>query len=165
MGFFKFKENVKFIKLKRIFKNLHPRNLALLPLGIFDAVERFAIWSEYLYPQYITWDRLTWKPRPTTIKCLILWFFSILTIFMTSHFICLAISELIAYQKDVSSTQVLMLVIYLCFNSLTIVCMVIFMLKVDEICFIFGNMRTLSQNEGTSCICISTFTFSEFVLF
>lgn len=108
---------------KRV-KLLRSLNLNLPTFGIFEGMQRFAILTEYLYPQYITWDRVTWRPRATPkVKLGPWWIYSILTILAASHFLFVGIHEIAAFRKVISLPQVLMLVVYLCFSFVSIASM------------------------------------------
>lgn len=124
------------------------KKLQLPHPDVFNALKRYVFVYESLYAQFITWDRQTWKPLPTPRAKLTFWFVtSTVVTILLFFFIFFSIRELIAYQKDpnISSTHVLLLALYICLQVLALAAVFTYILKVDEICFLIGNIETLTE--------------------
>lgn len=112
----------------------------------FEALKRFAIFSEYLYPQFITWDRATWEPRPTQRKKLIPWFLlSSLVAIIGSIYLAMLIRHMASDKKDadITITVQLLLILRSCSNSVATTIIFTFVLKVNEMCFMLRNLEKI----------------------
>lgn len=117
-------------------------------LTAYDALQRFAIFSESLYAQYFTWDKSSWKPRPTSKSRLIPWYaISILLSGLNLVYLLIVLREILAYEKDpeINILSGILLLLTICVYSLDMVIIAIFIGKVTEICFVLGNLRNMRQ--------------------
>lgn len=128
---------MEFLETKIIYK------LLSCPIGPYEALQHYAIFREALYPQYITWNRATWKPYPTPISKLIPWFSMSFILFMaTMSYLYFVLREIISYEKDsdMSIAANLMFLLCICVSGLDIAVINTFVFKVHEICFALSNL-------------------------
>ncbi|OXA62157.1 hypothetical protein Fcan01_01115 [Folsomia candida] len=126
----------------------------------FEALKRFAIFSEYLYPQFITWDRATWEPRPTQRKKLIPWFLlSSLVAIIGSIYLAMLIRHMASDKKDadITITVQLLLILRSCSNSVATTIIFTFVLKVNEMCFMLRNLEKIKGNGSASSSSVGLF--------
>lgn len=139
---------MKFLKRIKNFKN-SLKSVSLPSLTVSHAVKRFAIFTEFLYPQFITWNRTTWKPSPTPKSVsLTAWvILSLLLPITTVALMFILIHELVVFRKDpdISSRQVLLCVWYICLSLLATVCVLTFFDRVHEFCFLMSNVQMIKD--------------------
>lgn len=114
----------------------------------FQALQRFAIFSESCYPQTITWNRLIWEPKPTTKIKLIPWYLlSISMATMNLSFYFTLFSQILSYTKDpdISFELGLFLVMYCAAFTLGSAVCFTYASRAEEILFLF---RNLLKNAG-----------------
>ncbi|OXA47991.1 hypothetical protein Fcan01_16860 [Folsomia candida] len=117
-------------------------------LTAYDALQRFTIFSGSLYPQYFEWDRSSWKAHPTSKIKLIPWYaMSILLSGFHMFSLFIVLREILAYEKDPDfNIQIgIFLMLNICVCSLDMVIIAIAVGKVDEVCFVFGNLQGLKK--------------------
>lgn len=123
--------------------------------GPFLALQRFTIFSESLYPQYLTWDRVTWKSKPTPRKKLVPWYlFSLLNLTVSFNFLYVAFREVIAHDKDpdINITEAIILIFYICSNLTATMSIINYVFRAKEICFVMNNLQKLKllvEDDGT----------------
>lgn len=130
-------------------------------LTAYNALQRFAIFSEFLYPQYFEWDIPSWKPRPTLKIKLIPWFImSILLSSLNIFYLFIVLREILAYEKDpdINIQSGILLMLNICVYSLDMVIIAIALGKVNELCFVLGNLQGLQKivrKHGKVYVCTS----------
>lgn len=114
----------------------------------FQALQRFTILSESFYPQFLTWDRISWEPRPTPKSRLVPWMlFSIFVALLGLHFILILIRQLVAYEKDPDINISMGLVLILVAGAFTLTTTVVFiyMFFGNELCLLLRSLKSQSK--------------------
>lgn len=110
----------------------------------YGAFAAFSSLRQWLYPQYTTWYRESWRPEPTLKSKLIPWYiFSLVLFSVNLSFFYIGIREILAYSKDpeMSSAQVLLLV-YCIFGACCASSVVLtYILEEDGFRFVLRNLE------------------------
>ncbi|OXA63035.1 hypothetical protein Fcan01_00927 [Folsomia candida] len=117
------------------------------------ALQRFTRLSEFLYPQRLSFDRVTWQPTPTAKSKLIPWYFlSILCAIEETSFYFILFKQILAHQKDpeVSGTLHLILLISCICYSFSTTIFFTYHSNVDEICFVIRNTLQIKENQSSN---------------
>lgn len=110
----------------------------------YNALQRFAVFSESLYPQCFTWEKSSWKPYPTLKIKLIPWYvMSILLAGLNIVYLFIVVQEILSYEKDpeINIQSGILLLLTICVYSLDMVITALYVGKVNEICFVMGNFQ------------------------
>lgn len=125
------------------------------------ALQRYVVLSEAIYPQYMTWNRTTWKPEPTPKSQLVPWYLlSLLVILISTNYSFVILRELVSFTKDpdISVKEAIILGFY---TSVIILSLgAIFTVANKEICFIFQNLQSINKltyDDGKKSISIISF--------
>ncbi|OXA64521.1 hypothetical protein Fcan01_00931 [Folsomia candida] len=132
-------------------------NTSLQTLTPFDALQRCTKFSEWLYPQRLTFDRVTWEPTPTPTprSKLIPWYFlSILCAIWETSFVFILLQQLLSHKKDseiLMPTYVLLLSCCICYTLSTTICCA-YHFNPEELCFVIRNMLRIKgpSNESSN---------------
>lgn len=146
--------NTLVMQVSKQFRNFYPKYFnpfkwKLNPsYGTFTALKRFSsLWGR-VHPQYITWNRVTWKPRLTPKFKLIPWFLmSLIVLSVNLSFFYIGFREILAHTKDPEMTaiNVLILAIYTGASCIASVAILTYPL-VDGLCFALGNLQTIKPD-------------------
>lgn len=137
-------------------------NTSLQTLTPFDALQRCTKFSEWLYPQRLTFDRVTWEPTPTPTprSKLIPWYFlSILCAIWETSFVFILLQQLLSHKKDseiLMPTYVLLLSCCICYTLSTTICCA-YHFNPEELCFVIRNMLRIKGLYKRCAICKCNF--------
>lgn len=121
--------------------------------GAFTALKRYSILCQVIYPQFITWTSVTWKPKLTPKPKLIPWFFmSMVLLVVNLSFIYIGFQQILAHSKDpeMSFTHIMLLMMATDGTVVASAAIMTYALEGDGMCFVLGNLQTLKTTEGTS---------------
>ncbi|OXA63655.1 hypothetical protein Fcan01_01103 [Folsomia candida] len=122
--------------------------ISIPSLTPFHALKRFVFLSEYLYPQFITWNRITWVPHPTPRNRLLPAFLlTFLLIVATVHLVYFGLMQITSKQKDPDVTITSGFVLSICFFSFTIgiSISISFIFKRNQLCLVLRNLLKLKR--------------------
>lgn len=117
---------------------------------MFQAMQRFTVLSEWLYPQYITWDRLTLEVKPTSrSKRLIPMMLSSLVAFKAVSFVYFLTRQVVSYHKDkdITFNAGVLLILASSGYSIAVVISHAYIFRVDGLRFILKNLSEI-KGEG-----------------
>ncbi|OXA48271.1 hypothetical protein Fcan01_17443 [Folsomia candida] len=123
-------------------------SVILKTLTPFNALRRIATFSEFLYPQIITWDKKTRGPIPNSGFKLVPWFLiSGVAILAALPTFWIGIREIISNKKDpaISVAHSLIIIFHFCDQSVVIGIIFTLLCKTRESCYIFGSLIRLSN--------------------
>lgn len=115
-----------------------------------EALKRFTIFTELFYPQYVTWDRLTWEPHPTAKKHLTRWYFFSFFLIMTSlSFFSKILQQILKFEKDpqLSIIAGTFILLFFALSSITVTTIFTFIYKIESLCFVCRNLKNM-KNHG-----------------
>lgn len=142
---------MKALKQLRHFCFQYFQHISIPSYGAFAALKRYSSLSRRFYPQYFTWNTTTWKPELTRKTKLIPWFIMSLFVFcITLSFFYIGFREILVPTKnlEMSSIQVLLLVLYTSTATLASASILSFILVGDKTSFVLGNLQTLRNSDG-----------------
>lgn len=116
-----------------------------------DAIRHFAIISEALYPQYLTWNRSPWRAQPTRKRKLVPWYFlSFLIAMSASCSVYIATREIFRFQKDpeISVYTGIVGLMQICINSFNVFQAITMISTVHDYCFILNHVYKM---RGRGC--------------
>lgn len=123
--------------------------------GSYTALKRFYSFSDALYPQYLTWNRVKLKSELTPRHRLrLLYFFSIFVFCFNFAELLMGLSQILRHQKDLefSFPQALTLVMFLCAMSVNSTAIISYVLEGDSLRFVLDNLPTLPEDDGMSVL-------------
>lgn len=115
-----------------------------------DATRNLAKLSETLYPQYLTWNRLSWKVEPTQKVRLVPWYIlSVLVAMSACNSVNIAIREILRFQKDpeINVYTGITGLLQICINSFNAVQAVVMISTVDEVCTLLNNVQKMRRPD------------------
>ncbi|OXA63029.1 hypothetical protein Fcan01_00929 [Folsomia candida] len=131
------------------------------------ALQRFSILSEFLYPQRLSFNRVTWQPTPTATSKLIPWYFlSFLCAVEGTSFYFILFQQILSHQKDpeISGTiHILLLMLSICYSFSSTICFT-YHSNPDEICFVIRNTLKIKDQLNESST-LPGFFFHGFMSF
>lgn len=120
-----------------------------ISLDPFSAMQRYALFSQSIYPQYITWIRGSGRPFATQKSKLFPWFlFFGMTLLSNLYYLYIILYQILSYAKDpdISTREVITLLVFFGPSMVSLTNIVTYVLKSSEICFISGNLHNLKES-------------------
>lgn len=120
------------------------------PFTSLDAIRNFAIVSEALYPQHLTWNRSLWRAEPTPNIKMIPWYsLSFILAMSASASLYVAIREILGFQQGpaISVAAGIGGLMQICINSFDVFLAVNMISTVDEYCFMLNHLCTTRRRR------------------
>ncbi|OXA61919.1 hypothetical protein Fcan01_00512 [Folsomia candida] len=130
------------------FKTKLKSKISIPSLTPLNALKRCVFLSECVYPQFLTWNRITWVPRPTPRKRLLPAFLMTFLVTMaTLHLVYFCLVQIALRRKDPDVTITSGFVLstsFLCF-TIAITISVSFIFKSNQLCIVLRNLFKLRE--------------------
>lgn len=126
----------------------HLKSISIPPHTSFHALQRFSILSEMVYPQYITWNRITWEPRPNKKRNLAVWYIlSFCTALVALNSFFMLFEQLVSYRKDpdINLTSGILLVLVFAAYSISTAVSLTLVLHAKELCYLFKSLLKMEK--------------------
>lgn len=123
----------------------------------FDALKRLEILSEWLYPQTLTFNRVTWEPTPTLKSKLIPWFFlAFLGVMVGTSFYFILLQQLLSHRKDpeISVTTHLLLLLLCTYYTFSSSCSFDSFFTADDLAFVIRSMWKIKGMQVHAYLCM-----------